>query len=176
MSIRRRMPPEYVPTRRSAACSRSNSPSSSSARDRAADLLSPCSRPNITRFSRPVSMSSRATCCPVSMIDRRTAGRVRDDVVTGELAVPRSGLVERRQHVDRRRLAGAVGPEHATHLAAADLEADAAHRLNVDRTTCRFLSTTTLFSELVNPVSPVLLLCRRCGCTIVITSLRRQVH
>ena len=38
---------------------------------------------------------------------------------------------ERAQHVDRRRLAGAVGPEEAEHLAARDLEADAAHRLDL---------------------------------------------
>ena len=81
MSIRRRMPPEYVPTRRSAACDQI---------ELAREVLrpvtapptspGPADRPNMTRFSRPVSMSSSATCCPVSMIDRRTLGRLGHDV------------------------------------------------------------------------------------------------
>ena len=51
-----------------------------------------------------------------------------DDVVTGHGGPARGRLCQRAEHVDRRRLAGAVGPEEAEHLAHPDLEVDAAHR------------------------------------------------
>ena len=75
---------------------------------RAAFFLSPCSRPNISRFSRPVSMSSKATCWPVSMIDRRTpAGSDTTSwPATSASAAIRPG--QRRQDVHHRRLAGTV--------------------------------------------------------------------
>ena len=44
---------------------------------------------------------------------------------------PPVGSRERAEHVDRRRLAGAVGPEEAEDLAGGDLEADAAHGLDL---------------------------------------------
>ena len=44
---------------------------------------------------------------------------------------PRVGLAQALEHLDRRRLARAVGPEQAEDLAAADLEADAVDRLHV---------------------------------------------
>jgi hypothetical protein len=40
-------------------------------------------------------------------------------------------LGQRAEHVDRGRLAGAVGPEEAEDLTGGDLEADPAHRLDL---------------------------------------------
>jgi hypothetical protein len=51
--------------------------------------------------------------------------RVLDDVVAEDAGVPRGRDQERDQHLDRRRLAGAVRPEQAEKLALLDLEADA---------------------------------------------------
>ena len=59
-SSRRRMPPEYVFAVLSAASSSSKRASSSDARLRASVRESRNRRPNISRFSRPVSNSSTA--------------------------------------------------------------------------------------------------------------------
>ena len=57
----------------------------------------------------------------------RVAPRV--DAEHGDLAAV--GLVEALEDLDRRRLAGAVGPEQAEDLAAADLEVDAVDGLDL---------------------------------------------
>ena len=54
-----------------------------------------------------------------------------DDVVAGDVGAAAGRLGERAEHVDRRRLAGAVGAEEAEDLAAGDVEADAAHGLDL---------------------------------------------
>jgi hypothetical protein len=59
--------------------------------------------------------------------------RVVDDVVAEHPRRPRGGDQQRDQHLDRRRLAGAVRPEQAEELALGDLEAHAAHRLDLER-------------------------------------------
>ena len=71
-SRRRRIPPEYLAARRSAASARPNSASSSTARVRAARRDRRSSWAIISRFSRPVSFSSTAAYCPVRLIDRLT--------------------------------------------------------------------------------------------------------
>ena len=55
------------------------------------------------------------------------------DVVPQDARLPRRGEEQRDQHLDRRRLAGAVRAEEPEELALADLEADAAHRLDLER-------------------------------------------
>ena len=154
ISIRRRIPPEYVPTRRSAAYCRSNSCRSSSARERAADLLSPCSRPNRSRFSRPVSMSSRATCCPVSMITRRTAAGWATTSKPAILAVPRSGLVSVDNMSTVVVLPAPFGPSNAT-TSPRPTSKLMPRTASTSPNDLPSPLTTTLFSELVNPVSPV---------------------
>src|SRR5688572_27295820 len=59
--------------------------------------------------------------------------RVLDDVAAEHERLPRRGDEEGDQHLDRRRLAGAVRPEEAEQLALADLEADAANGLDLER-------------------------------------------
>jgi hypothetical protein len=71
-SSRRRMPPEYVLTGRSAASARPKPVSNSFARARAAAGRRWNSRANSTRFCRPVSRSSSAVCWPTRPIRRRT--------------------------------------------------------------------------------------------------------
>src|SRR5205085_2004114 len=51
--------------------------------------------------------------------------------VPGDRRPPAAGPRERAQHVDRRRLAGAVGPEEAEGLPGLDLEVDVADRLDL---------------------------------------------
>ena len=53
------------------------------------------------------------------------------DVVAGDARAARGRARERAEHVDRRRLAGAVGAEEPEDLAGGDLEAHAAHRLDL---------------------------------------------
>ena len=77
------------------------------------------------RFSRPVRSSSTEAICPVTEIWRRTASPSRDDVVAEHVAPSRVGPQQRREDLDRRRLAGAVGPEHAVDGAQRDLQVDA---------------------------------------------------
>ena len=59
--------------------------------------------------------------------------RVLDHVEPEHARRPRRGDQERDQHLDRRRLAGPVRPEQAEQLARADLEAHAAHGLDLER-------------------------------------------
>ena len=53
---------------------------------------------------------------------RRTSSRSRDDVVAGDTRAAGGRLRQRAEHVDRRRLAGAVGAEEAEDLAGGDVE------------------------------------------------------
>ena len=66
------MPPEYCPAVRPAASVSPNCSSSSSARRAAALAPSLASRPNSTRFCRPLSCSSTAAYWPVSPMRART--------------------------------------------------------------------------------------------------------
>ena len=59
--------------------------------------------------------------------------RVLDDVAPEHARLPRRRDEERDQHLDRRRLAGAVRAEEAEELALLDREADAAHGLDLER-------------------------------------------
>ena len=72
-SRRRRIPPEYVRTGRSAASERSNRSRSSAALGGMADVSIWVSRPIKRRFSRPVRFGSTAANWPASPIRRRTA-------------------------------------------------------------------------------------------------------
>ncbi|ROO86753.1 hypothetical protein EDD29_4332 [Actinocorallia herbida] len=89
MSNRRRMPPEYVATRRPAAsvswkrASRSSAtrPGSATRRNRATS----------TRFSRPVRIASTAANCPVRLMDARTSAGRAAMSKPATAAVPASG-------------------------------------------------------------------------------------
>ncbi len=59
--------------------------------------------------------------------------RILDDVASEHPRLPRRGDQERDQHLDRRGLARAVRAEQAEELALLDREADAAHRLHLER-------------------------------------------
>ena len=59
--------------------------------------------------------------------------RVLDDIVPEHAGRARGGDQERDQHLDRRRLAGAVRTEQAEELALLDLEADPSDGLHLDR-------------------------------------------
>ena len=84
-----------------------------------------CRRPNITRFSRPNSTSSRAEAWPTRPIEARTcAGERRTSwPATSGLALLAAG--EGRERVDGGALARAVGPEQGVHGAGRDLEVEA---------------------------------------------------
>ena len=59
---------------------------------------------------------------------RRTSSRSETMSWPATVALPDVGFDQRAQHVDRRRLAGAVGAEEAEDLAGLHLEIDAANR------------------------------------------------
>ena len=59
--------------------------------------------------------------------------RVVDDVEAEHARLPARREEQRDQHLDRRRLAGAVRAEQAEQLALLDGERDAAHRLDLER-------------------------------------------
>jgi hypothetical protein len=52
-------------------------------------------------------------------------GALLGDVVAGDAGAARAGRQQRRQHLDRRRLARAVGPQEAIDLAGRDVQVDA---------------------------------------------------
>ncbi len=85
-SSRRRMPPEYPRTRRSAASVNPIWPSTVSAAARAARRSWPNRRATITRFSRPLRAGSTAADCPASPIARRT----RSGCAAASMSVTRS--------------------------------------------------------------------------------------
>ena len=119
------MPPEYFAMALSPASSRPNRPSRSSAVVRACFDDRPSRRPNSQRFSRPVRFSSTEAYCPVD------AEQLADDVgVLAHVDAEQLGAaaVHREQggeHLQHRGLAGAVGAQHAEHLAAVHVEVDA---------------------------------------------------
>jgi len=90
-SSRRRIPPEYVRAGRSAASTRSKRSSNSPARRRASARDRPNRRPNISRFSRPVRISSTAANCPVRPSSSRTAEGSRTTSRPRTSARPASG-------------------------------------------------------------------------------------
>ena len=104
-SSRRRIPPEYVRAGRSAASASSKRSSSSAARRRASSRERSNRRPNISRFSRPVRISSTAANCPVSPSSSRTAAGLVHHVAPEDLGAPRVGREQRREHADERGLA-----------------------------------------------------------------------
>ena len=55
-------------------------------------------------------------------------GAFADDVVAADPGGARRGRQQRGEHVDRRRLAGSVGPEEAVDLAGLDAQVDPVHR------------------------------------------------
>ena len=70
----------------------------------------------MTRFSRPVIISSTAADWPARPIMRRTAIGSRTTSCPLTTSVPRVGREERRHHADEGGLAGAVGPEDGDGL------------------------------------------------------------
>src|SRR5688572_9156687 len=91
MSIRRRMPPEYVDTCRGAASVSANASSSSAARSRDWRHVSPSRRATSTRFSWPVRSSSTDAYCPVKLTFSRTVRASRTTSWPSTRAVPASG-------------------------------------------------------------------------------------
>ena len=124
MSRRRRMPPEYVDTRRPAASVSWKRASRSSAIWPAPFRCR--SRATSTRFSRPVRISSTAANCPVRLMDSRTLRRLRGDVEAIHGGRPRVGLEQRGQDFHDRGLACAVGAEQGEDAAPRHVEVHAA--------------------------------------------------
>jgi hypothetical protein len=92
-SRRRRMPPEYVFTRRSAASVRSICSRIRSALVAACFFCWPYRRATITRFSRPVIISSTAAAWPANPIMRRTAIGSLTTSWPPTVSVPSSGRI-----------------------------------------------------------------------------------
>ncbi len=92
-SRRRRMPPEYVLTNRSAASTRSICSRIRSAEATASARPWPYRRATITRFSRPLIISSTAADWPARPIMRRTAMGSRTTSWPPTSSVPRSGWI-----------------------------------------------------------------------------------
>src|SRR3954462_6979412 len=95
----------------------------------------------MTRFSSPVRCSSTAAYWPARPMRARRAGasetaarpagpgwRGGDDVEAGDAGAAGVGLEQCRQDADGRRLARAVGAEHAEHGARGDRQLDAVER------------------------------------------------
>ena len=127
-SARRRMPPEYVRSGRSAASTSPNDSSSSAARSCAFALRMRPSRPD----------EDQVLAAGQVLVDRRElAGqpddaahelRLADDVEPGDGRVTAVGLQQRRQDADRRRLAGAVRAEQPDERGLGHGEVDALQR------------------------------------------------
>ena len=113
-STRRRMPPEYVLSGRSAASASDTRSSTSVARSAASLFDSRDNRPTISRFSRPVNVSSTAAYCPARPMQRRTAVGCFTTSKPATRALPASGS----SRVDRMRtrvvLPAPFGPSSAT--------------------------------------------------------------
>ena len=124
-SRRRRMPPEYVPTRRSAAWLRPTRSMSSAPRARTARGAMPCRVACSSISSLPVMSGSSAASCSATPIRRRTSRGLRGDVEAGDAGVAAGRAQQRDEHPHRRRLAGAVGAEESVDLAGRDREVDA---------------------------------------------------
>ena len=124
-SSRRRMPPDQVWTGRSAASTRSNRSSRprtrapAGSRDRGG-----ADRPSGGGSRSPVNCWSTADTWPVRPISRRTASGSPDDVHAANEHLARVRREERREDVDRRRLAGTVRPQQGEDRARSDVEVD----------------------------------------------------
>ena len=86
-------------------------------------------RPNISRFSRPVSSSSTAANCPVRPISSRTAAGSLRDVVAKDLGSARIRRDERGKDPDEGGLARAVRAEQPEDGSFRNLEIDSLQRL-----------------------------------------------
>ena len=125
--MRRRMPPEYVLSGLSAASASDTRSSTSWARVAASRFDSRESRPTISRFSRPVSVSSTAANCPAVPMHRRTAisSFTTSNPDTRGATV---GLQQGGEDAHEGGLAGTVRAEQRQHASLVDLEVDAHHR------------------------------------------------
>ena len=83
------------------------------------------SSPTITRFCRPVRSSSSVASWAVTPILRRTAAASAHDVVAGHPRPAAVGQSEGGEDPHRRRLPGAVRPEHAEDRSGRHREVDA---------------------------------------------------
>ena len=92
-SRRRRIPPEYVRTRRSLASSRPKSTSSSRERSREAWRPMWYRRPTSSRFSKPFRFSSTAAYCPARPMLLRTSPGWSRTSNPATRAVPESGRI-----------------------------------------------------------------------------------
>ena len=92
------------------------------------------SSPIITRFCVPVRSSSTEAYCPVRPIWARTAAALLDHVEPGDPRAAAVGLEQGREDPYRRRLAGAVGPQHAEDRALVRRQVDAGQRLGLAET------------------------------------------
>jgi hypothetical protein len=90
-SNRRRIPPEYVYTSRSAASTNPNRSSTSPERARACARRKPYRRPTSSKFSRPVNVSSTAADWPAKPISERTRCASRTTFTPPTNALPPSG-------------------------------------------------------------------------------------
>ena len=79
----------------------------------------------MTRFWRPVRVSSSVASWAATPMFRRTAAASRTTSNPATRALPAVGHRERRDDPQRRRLAGAVGAEQAEDRPPGDLEVDA---------------------------------------------------
>ena len=81
-------------------------------------LVSRLSRPNSTRFWRPLRISSTAGFCPLSPMRRRTSSASARHVDAGDRGRAAVGAQQRGEDAHRRGLAGAVRAEQPAHRAA----------------------------------------------------------
>ncbi len=127
-SRRRRIPPEYVRAGRSAASASSKRSSSTPARRRASAAERSNRRPNIWRFSRPVSISSTAANWPVSPNSSRTPAASWTTSRPNTSARPGVRSEQRGQHPDKRRLPRAVRSQQPKDRALLDIQVDPSKR------------------------------------------------
>ena len=85
----------------------------------------------MTRFSRPVIISSTAADWPASPIMRRTAIGSRPTSWPSTASVPLSGCEQRGHHADERGLARAVGTEDGHRLPGGQGEVQVAEGLDL---------------------------------------------
>ena len=100
-------------------------------RSRGARRRSPWSEAWRRRCSRPVRNGSSAASCSAAPIEARTFGALAHDVEAGDGRAAGGRREQRGQHVDGRRLAGAVRPEEAVDLARLDRQGRSRRRRDV---------------------------------------------
>ena len=103
----------------------------------------PCSEACSRRCSRPVRNGSSAVSCSAAPIAARTCGPSRTTSKPATVARPAGGREERGQHVDGRRLAGAVRAEEAVDLARAR-SAGRSRRPRATSLNCRTRPSTSI--------------------------------